>query len=180
MTKPIIISDADRTLGNVVLNHESMLIEDGSTVSIKSLWGFGGSIDVNDSNVTLTGPALTSDTINLVDGSHLTVGAGDSLTFLAPVTLDGSSTVEFLGATLAERAQGVTYDASTGQFDIFSAKGRLLADLNVHVPTGYTPLAVEAGGGPPSAYSGLYIAAHFIGGVTPSGALSGFTGVTHN
>jgi hypothetical protein len=101
---------------------------------------------------------------------------GDSLTFLAPVTLDGiGSTVEFLGAALAKAAAGYTYDTATGKLDIFSAHGHLLADLTVHIPTtGYSLLVIEAGGGPPAPYSGLYIATHISGGVTPGGTLSEF------
>jgi hypothetical protein len=142
MSNPIVISDATRTLGNVVLNHESMLIEDNSSDTMKSLWGLGGTIDVHDSNLTITGPALTSDTIDLTNGSYLAVGQGESLAFLAPVTLDGTgSNVELLGAALAKAAAGYTYDASTGKLDMFSAGGLLLAYITVHIPTaGYSLL----------------------------------------
>ncbi len=78
--------------GVTVINFGALHLNNSSFVDQTDLRGTG-TISANKSSVTVAGPSQTSETISLVNHSDLYLGVAPTVAFLAPITIDKTSTI---------------------------------------------------------------------------------------
>ena len=79
--------------GVTVVNSGTLHLQKNSSFVDQTDLRGTGTITANKSSVTIAGPSQTSETISLVNHSNLYLGVAPEIAFLAPITMDKTSTI---------------------------------------------------------------------------------------
>jgi hypothetical protein len=140
-----VLDHSDLTIsGGPLDNNGTLIAEDGSELVVQNNLTGSGTIVSVDSSVLIAGGAPTSETIDLLDHSQLYLGSiygipgfPNSLSFLAPIDMDSTSTIHFYNpATWADVGSNEAVLLSSTVPDLVN----LLAVVHSLTP-GYAPQA---------------------------------------
>lgn len=83
--------------GKFSLTNNAWLIEENSSyISAANITGSGDLTMVNSDATIYSGQGATSETIGLVNNSHLHLGLSPGMTFLSPIDIDSTSSINFI------------------------------------------------------------------------------------
>ena len=155
---------ADETFNGPLTNNGTLVLEDGSDLTIQNNLSGSGSIVANHSSVLIAGSAAASQTILLMNNSQLFLGQPG---LAATIDMDATSEIQLYNPTTIA---GVVSDLTANGSPYESLPFHGLFHINSLTP-GYTPQAEFTFGGPGDQVIGVTI----VDKPTPSTTIVGST-----